>query len=87
MHCFSLHRNKLLFLVIVAANETEFTIVTNFRQTSFREIKQIRAYDIDSLVGNMGGYMGLFLGYALLNFRSLVLGFVGLMKRGILEEN
>ena len=82
-----MYRKTSIFLVLVAANETEFTIVTNFRQTSFREIKQIRAYDIDSLVGNMGGYMGLFLGYALLNFPSLVLGFVGLMKRGILEEN
>ena len=27
----------------------------------------MRAYDIGSLVGDVGGYIGLFLGYALLN--------------------
>ena len=29
---------------------------------SYKEIKQVRAYDIQSLIGNAGGYLGLFLG-------------------------
>ena len=44
-----------------------------YRQTTFREIKQVQAYDFDSLVGNVGGYMGLFLGYAILNLPHLLL--------------
>ena len=39
---------------------------------TYLEIKQIRAYSFPSLVGNVGGYMGLFLGYAILNFPALI---------------
>ena len=38
----------------------------------YLEVKQVRAYTFSNLVGNVGGYMGLFLGYAILNFSSLV---------------
>ena len=55
------------------------------RQTMFREIKQIVAYDIDSLYGNIGGYMGLFLGYALLNLPTLFLILFGSIKKRFLE--
>ena len=78
-------KNHSLIVVYIVGNESEFTIMVLHRQTSFREIKQIRAYNIDSLVGNMGGYMGLFLGYALLNFPSLLLRIVDLLKKKILE--
>ena len=41
--------------------------------TKFKEIKQNRAYSTQSLIGNLGGYIGLFLGYALLNLPSMAL--------------
>ena len=36
-----------------------------FRSNQFMEIKQVRAYNFQDLVGNAGGYIGLFLGYSL----------------------
>ena len=37
----------------------------------YLEIKQIKAYTFTNLVGNVGGYIGLFLGYAILNTPKL----------------
>ena len=73
-----------MLLFSVAANESTFSVGITFRQTEFREITQTKAYDINTLVGNMGGYMGLLLGYAVLNFPDLVRGFVGLVKERLL---
>ena len=36
-----------------------------FKGATYKEILHIRAFDIESLVGNMGGYIGLFLGFAI----------------------
>ena len=46
----------------------------------YLKIKQIRAYTFDSLVGNIGGYMGLFLGYAILNFPQLLMNMFASIK-------
>ena len=35
-----------------------------FKSSNYKEILHIRDFDIVSLVGNMGGYVGLFLGVA-----------------------
>ena len=67
------------------ANESYFHIQVHLPQTRFREIKQIRAYDIESLVGHIGGYMGLFLGYALLNFPNAFHALFGFVKKKILN--
>ena len=48
-------------------NRTFFTMWVNYAKPTFRVTKQVRAYDVDSLIGNVGGYIGMFLGYALLN--------------------
>ena len=37
-----------------------------FQGATYMEITQIRAYDGQSLIGNAGGYVGLFLGVALI---------------------
>ena len=37
----------------------------DFRMRYYEEISHIRLYDAESLVGNVGGYIGLFLGFAL----------------------
>ena len=42
-----------------------FKIRLWYRSTTYMEIKQVEAYTFESLVGNGGGYVGLFLGYSL----------------------
>ena len=37
----------------------------NFEAQLFREITEVRAYNIQTLIGNVGGYIGLFLGFSL----------------------
>ena len=49
-----------------------FQIEYQVRVNTFKEIVQIRAYTLQSLVGNVGGYIGLMLGYAILNIPSLL---------------
>ena len=39
----------------------------------FEEVKQVRKYSEQSLVGNLGGYIGLCLGYAILNLPTMIL--------------
>ena len=39
----------------------------------FEEVKQVRKYSAQSLVGNLGGYIGLCLGYAILNLPTMIL--------------
>ena len=43
-----------------------------FRSNRFMEIKQIRAYNFQNLVGNGGGYIGLFLGYSIVQLPSII---------------
>ena len=46
----------------------EFDLLTN----GFKEIKQVRKYNLQSLVGNSGGYIGLCMGFALWNMPTLI---------------
>ena len=36
-----------------------------FKSSIYKVIKNVRAFDEESLIGNMGGYIGLFLGFAI----------------------
>ena len=56
-----------------ANDEGWFTLQFAPMTTKFKEIKQIRKYSVQSLVGNAGGYIGLFLGYALWNVPIIIL--------------
>ena len=38
----------------------------------YMEVKHVRQYNFESLVGNAGGYLGLFLGYALLQLPEFI---------------
>ena len=49
-----------------------FGINLFFPEPSYKEIKQVQAYDFESFVGNTGGYIGLFLGYALLSLPTFI---------------
>ena len=56
-----------------ASNDTIFKIMIEFKDLSFMEIRNVRSFDIESLIGNAGGYIGLFTGYALLQLPNLML--------------
>ena len=49
-----------------------FHVMVNFQGATYMEITQSRAYDAQSLVGNAGGYVGLFLGVALIQIPSAI---------------
>ena len=49
-------------------NETSFWIDQSFRQTRFKDIAQVKEFTLDDFVGTCGGYIGMFLGYALIQF-------------------
>ena len=62
-------------------NETWFEIRLEIQTDTFKEIRQKRAYTPQSLVGNLGGYLGLFIGFTLLDlFKSLLRMYSGVMK-------
>ena len=45
-----------------------------FKGSNYKEILHIRDFDIESLVGNMGGYVGLFLGFAVWQVPNAIKG-------------
>ena len=51
-------------------NETKLSVY--FRNKVYKEIRQIRAYTFMSLIGNVGGFVGLLLGYALVQIPGTV---------------
>ena len=59
---------KLNHLKNTCRNETSFWISQRIRQTRFRDITQEREFTLDDLAGTCGGYIGMFLGYALIQF-------------------
>lgn len=67
-------------------NESYFTFNLQYRQTKFKEIRQIRAYDLESLYGDIGGYMGLLLGYSILNLPSMIAFCYGICKKTLFER-
>ena len=48
-------------------NDTWFEIRLEIQTDTFKEIKQKRAYSSQSLIGNLGGYLGIFIGFTLLD--------------------
>ena len=61
-----------------------FRISVQFEKNTFKEIKQVRAYSAQTLIGNAGGYVGLLVGYTIAELPSL-LGFLYRSIIGILQ--
>ena len=68
-------------------NTTLFTMWVTHAKQIFRVTKQVRAYDVDSLVGNVGGYIGMFLGYALLNLPEFLRIIFTCRKNHVMKNN
>ena len=57
----------------------------SFRDSSFKEAKEKQAYDAQDLFGDIGGYVGLFLGYALVNLPDIFANLINFTKTKILS--
>ena len=49
-----------------------FTVKFYFPQKIFKEIELVQAFDIETMIGNGGGYIGLCLGYSFLQFPAFL---------------
>ena len=78
---FQLNRLQMNF-----REETHIRFITAFRQTRFIERQQVKAYTMDDLVGTCGGYIGMFLGYALIQFPQFLQFIFRTVKQQILAR-
>ena len=62
-------------------DESHFEIVQVHRQTSFTDKIQTRAYTFDDVVGTVGGYIGMFLGYAMVQIPGSIAMILNSMKQ------
>ena len=53
-------------------SEKGYELVLNFQGNTFMEIEQVRAYDFQNLIGNGGGYIGVFLGVAVIQLPAML---------------
>ena len=58
-----------------------------FDQTRFIERIQVKEYTLDDLVGTCGGYIGMILGYSLVQFPKLLQFIYGNIHEEILLRN
>ena len=58
--------------MLLGLSDDFFVLNINFQSQTFKEIKQVRAYNAQTLVGNAGGYIGLFLGYTIREIPSFI---------------
>ena len=61
--------------------ESHFEIVQVHRQTSFTDKIQTRGYTFDDVVGTVGGYIGMFLGYAMVQIPGSIALILNSMKQ------
>ena len=72
---------SLDLIIFRLKNESYFVIGQTYRQTQFRDTIQTRAYSFEALVGNIGGYAGLFIGYALAQFPTSVASLFNYLRK------
>ena len=58
---------------IEEGKDPNVTISILFIDDRYREMLNIRAFDVHSLLGNIGGYVGIFIGCALLNLPDAIM--------------
>lgn len=58
-------------------------IVQTFRKRQYQDTTQHQAYTVESFVGHIGGYMGLFCGFALVQLPKLIVELLASGKNAI----
>ena len=56
----------------IGQSDDFFVLNINFKSSVFKEIKQVRRYSAQALIGNAGGYIGLLLGYTIKEFPRML---------------
>ena len=70
------------------ANETQsvFEVLLEFPDNTYMEIQQVRDYGMQSVVGDAGGYIGMFLGFALLQIPEIMVKVFSNLQQYLLER-
>ena len=63
-----------------------FHLRQEYLQVRFRDTVSTQEYTFDELVGNVGGYIGLFLGYALIQLPRLIMSLLHSLKKSIRKK-
>jgi hypothetical protein len=58
--------------VIVNGNKGDFSFVVSYTAEEYQEITNVRGFNLMTLWSNAGGYVGIFLGYSLLQVAEVV---------------
>ena len=66
------HVEESIFWGRESSDDTYFKVKIQFDDSSLMEIKSIRAFNFQSLIGNAGGYLGLFTGYTMLQLPGIL---------------
>ena len=67
-----------------ARNQSRFMVLVHYPNLKYRQIAHVQEYDVESLFGNIGGYIGLFLGYSLINFPRFVISSFDIIRKKLL---
>ena len=62
-------------------NDTWFEIRYDIKTDTFKEIKQNRAYSAQSLIGNVGGYLGLLVGFSFIDMIDAFTSILAKLKK------
>ena len=65
--------------------DSRFMVMVHFPNRKYRRITHVQEYGIESLVGNIGGCIGLFLGYSLLHFSDFIVSLFGNIKQRLMR--
>ena len=74
----------ILILNHLKTNFRRFLIKLAFEQTRFKDITQVREFTLDALIGTCGGYIGMLLGYALIQLPQFFQFIFAKIQKGIL---
>ena len=67
-------------------DKSEMNLYLFFRDPMYKEIRQTRAYNIKMVIGDIGGYVGLLLGYALVNLPQIIVDIIGKWKNHLIHQ-
>ena len=71
---------------VEASATPTITIELSYKDLTYKEIKKVRAYGTQTLIGNAGGYLGLFVGYTLVSFPDMLKSAVKFINHLILPQ-
>ena len=62
------------------------TIITNFPDETYQEILNVKSFNVEALWSSIGGFVGIFLGYSLMQVPELIFNTVRYFKQNLLAD-